>query len=96
MKTIGRIVMIVVVAMSIAWVGNLAVSTLASTPPAFGEMRPHHDEHEHHERAGAGRAGELGASLALMFVVGSVTVLGSRWSRRLRRRKYALHTPTRR
>ena len=87
MTTITRIVMIVVVAMSIAWLGNLAVSILAATPRALGEMRLHHDEHEHHERGGAGRAGELGASLALVFVVGSVTVIGSRWSRQFRQHK---------
>lgn len=87
MKTIGRVFLIMVVAVSIAWLGNLAVTTVATTMPRSGEVRPRHDDHEHHDHAGVGRAGELGASLVFVGVVGSVTVVGSRWSRRLRRQK---------
>jgi hypothetical protein len=94
MKVISRVFLIIVAAVSIAWLGNLAVTTAASMPRS-GEFRPRHDDHEHHDRAGAGRAGELGASFVLMLVVGSVTVAGSYWTRRLRRRKHVLYRLTR-
>lgn len=95
MKVIVRVLLIVVAAVSVAWLGNLAVTTMATTSPHSGEFRPRHDDHEHHDHEGVGRAGELGASLVLMLVVGSVTVAGSHWTRRLRRRKHVLYRPTR-
>lgn len=93
MKVISRVFLIIVAAVSIAWLGNLAVTTAASMPRS-GEFWSRHDDHEHHDRAGAGRAGELGASFVLMLVVGSVTVAGSYWTRRLRRRKHVLYRLT--
>jgi|GEM_PF-3036631 len=91
MKVIVRVLLIVVAAVSVAWLGNFAVTTVATTMPRSGEFRPRHDDHEHHDHAGAGRAGELGASLAFVGGIGGMTIIASRWSRRLRQHKRALH-----
>lgn len=88
MKTIVRLSVIVMLAVVVAWLGDLAVTTRAANPPAAGVFRSPHNNHDHHDhdREGAGRFGELGASLALVTVFGTTTVVGTRWSRRLRQR----------
>lgn len=88
MTTILRLCAIMVVAVVLSWLGNLAVTTLAANPPASSAFRQRHDDygpHDHHHDGG-GWFGELGASLALVMVVGTTTVFGTRWSRRLRQR----------
>jgi hypothetical protein len=95
MNTMIRGVLIVSVAVLIAWFGNMAVSSpsFAVFERGFASEMHHgeggHRHREHHEGGeGGGAAGELLKSAVLVSVVGAVTVSGSLLSRRRKRFKH--------
>lgn len=100
--TVVRIVirtsLIVAVAVAVAWLGNMAISSnlprtlgnpLALVMPGEAGEHRHRPDHDHHEggERGIGAAGEMLGSAAVFAGVAAVTVAGSVWSRRAKRAK---------
>lgn len=94
MNTFLRSMLIVVTAVLIAWLGNMAVSSQSFTVFERGFAAEMHDregghEHrDHHAGAEGGVAGELIKSVVVVSAVGAVTVAGSLVSRRRKRFKH--------